>query len=97
MKNGSVFRYSQLCCSLLFNNLEESIGVKVSATKDEIITAPETTILNSLNNRPVSPSRNTIGKNTETSVIVVEIIAKKISLEPSIPARVGVIPTSIFW
>ncbi len=68
------------------SNFVASIGVKVNAANEEIITEPEITILNSRNSRPVIPSIKTIGKNTATSVIVVEITAKKISLAPSIPA-----------
>ena len=73
-----------------------SIGVKVRAAKAEIATAPAITMLNSLNKRPVIPSMKTIGRKTEISVMVVEITAKKISREPSIPAVRGSIPCSIF-
>ena len=62
---------------------------------DEIATAPAMTILNSLNSLPVIPSMNTIGKKTAISVIVVAIMAKKISFEPSMPALIGFIPPSI--
>ncbi len=41
------------------------------------------------------PSMNTIGKNTATSVMVVEMTAKKISLAPSMPASFGGIPFSM--
>ena len=71
------------------------MGVKVNAAKEEIITDPDTTMLNSRNNRPVVPSINTMGKNTATKVMVVEITAKKISFDPSIPASFGSIPRSI--
>ena len=71
------------------SNFVANIGVKVNAANEDIITEPEITILNSRNNRPVIPSIKTIGKNTATSVIVVEITAKKISLAPSIPASKG--------
>ena len=67
----------------------------VNAAKEEMMTEPVTTILNSRNKRPVVPSINTIGKNTATKVMVVEITAKKISLEPSIPASFGDIPFSM--
>ena len=80
---------------LFINSLVANIGVKVNAAKEEMITEPDTTILNSRNRRPVVPSINTIGKNTATSVMVVEITAKKISLAPSIPASFGGIPFSI--
>ena len=69
--------------------------MKVSAANEEMITEPEITILNSRKSRPVIPSIKTIGKNTATNVIVVEITAKKISLAPSIPASFGLIPFSI--
>ena len=59
------------------SNLVASIGVKVSAANEEIMTEPEITILNSRNKRPVIPCIKTIGKNTATSVMVVEITAKK--------------------
>ncbi len=71
------------------------MGVKVRATKEEIMTAPDTTILNSLNNLPVNPSKKTIGKKTATRVMVVEIIANMISFDPSIPACTGDKPSSI--
>ena len=77
------------------SNFVASIGVKVSAANEEIMTEPEITILNSRNKRPVIPCMKTIGKNTATSVMVVEITAKKISLAPSIPASFGLIPFSI--
>ena len=71
------------------------MGVKVNAAKDEMTTDPEITILNSRKRRPVIPSRKTIGKKTATRVIVVDITAKNISFEPSIPACLGDIPLSI--
>ena len=58
-----------------------SIGVKVKAAKEDMITEPLTTMLNSRNRRPVVPSINTIGKNTATKVIVVEITAKKFAYD----------------
>ena len=71
------------------------IGVKVSAANDEITTEPATTKLNSRNRRPLVPSMNTIGRNTASSVMVVDMTAKKISFEPSIPAFSGLIPCSM--
>ena len=73
------------------------MGVNVSATNDEIITAPETTILNSRKSLPVIPSKNTMGMKTATNVTVVETTAKNISFDPSIAASRGIIPFSIFW
>ena len=67
----------------------------VSAAKVEMTTAPEITMLNSRNRRPVMPSMKTIGKKTAISVIEVEITAKKISLAPSMPALKGVMPRSM--
>ena len=72
------------------------MGVSVSATKDEIATAPAITILNSRKSLPVIPSKNTMGKKTATKVIDVAIIAKNISFDPFIPASRGLIPFSIF-
>ena len=69
--------------------------MKVNAAKEEMITDPEITKLNSRKSLPVIPSMNTMGKNTATSVMVVEITAKKISFAPSIPASLGAIPCSI--
>jgi hypothetical protein len=54
----------------------ETIGVRERARKAEIETAPAITILNSRKRRPVIPCRKTIGKKTDTRVIVVEMIAK---------------------
>ena len=71
------------------------MGVKVSATKEEKATAPAITMLNSWNKRPVMPSMNMIGRNTAISVMVVETTAKKISLDPSIPALRGETPRSM--
>ena len=51
--------------------------------------------LNSLNKRPVIPSIKTIGRNTDTSVTVVDTTAKNISFAPSIPASFGSIPCSM--
>ena len=82
--------------TLRVSNLVEIIGVKVSATNEEIMTAPVITILNSRNNRPVVPCKKTIGKNTATKAIVVAITAKKISFDPLKPASSGDIPCSIF-
>ena len=67
----------------------------MSAANDEIITEPATTKLNSRNRRPLVPSMNTIGRNTATRVMVVDITAKKISLEPSMPALNGRMPCSM--
>ncbi|MPM88630.1 hypothetical protein SDC9_135734 [bioreactor metagenome] len=69
--------------------------MNVKATKLDIITAPAITIENSRKSLPVTPCKKTIGKKTATSVTVVAITAKKISLDPSIAAFLGFIPLSI--
>ena len=60
-----------------------------------MMTAPDTTKLNSRKRRPVIPSMKMIGKNTANRVTVVERMAKKISFEPSMPASIGRIPRSM--
>ena len=94
-KNGSVFVYNQPLFSRFLSSLVANIGVKVKATKEDIVTEPAITILNSLNKRPVMPSIKTIGRNTDTSVTVVDTTAKNISFAPSIPASFGSIPCSM--
>jgi hypothetical protein len=59
------------------------MAVSVSATKAEIATDPPTTMPNSLNSRPVSPCRNTMGMNTAINATVVEMMAKNTSREPA--------------
>ena len=76
------------------NSLVESIGVNDKATKADIVTAPAITTLNSRNNRPVVPCKNTIGTNTATKATVVAITAKNISWEPLNPASSGAMPRS---
>ena len=61
---------------------EHIMGVSVSATRLEKTTAAATATPNSRNSRPVFPSRNEIGMNTETSTSVVAITAKAICFEP---------------
>ena len=58
------------------SNFEESMGVRDNATNDEMITAKETTIPNSLNNLPVRPCKNITGRNTEAKATVVDTTAK---------------------
>src|SRR5690554_1324803 len=96
LKKRSDLRNILLLFSVFFNIREDIIGVKVKDTKDEIITEPATTTPNSLNNRPVKPSRKITGINTAVNVIVVARIANIISFEPSIAALRGFIPFSIF-
>ena len=71
------------------------MGVTVRAAKEEMMTEPATTKLNSRKRRPVVPSMKTMGRNTATSVMVVEMTAKKISLAPSMPASKGFMPRSM--
>ena len=51
----------------------------VKETKAEIKTAAAKVIPNSLNRRPIKPSKKITGKNTIASVMDVDITAKKIS------------------
>jgi hypothetical protein len=55
---------------------EHNIGVSVSATKDEMITVPDSTTANSRNSRPTSPPKNRIGRKTATSATVVAMTAR---------------------
>src|SRR5690554_90468 len=96
LKKRSDLKKILLLFSVFFNILEDIIGVKVKDTNEEIMTEPATTTPNSLNNRPVNPSRKITGINTAVNVIVVARIAKIISFAPSIAAFFGFIPRSIF-
>ena len=58
------------------------MGVRVSEIKAEISTDPATTTPNSRKSLPVMPCRKMMGRNTAARVIVVEMMAKKISFEP---------------
>ncbi len=71
------------------------MGVRVRATKDEMITAPARVTPNSRKSRPTSPLRKRMGMKTETSATVVATTAKKISRVPSTPAFMGSSPPSI--
>ena len=73
------------------------MGVRVSATKPEMITAPAIAMPNSLNSRPVVPCRKASGVNTATSAIVVAITANPISFVPLIAARSGLSCSSSWW
>ena len=72
------------------------IGVRVSATKPETITAPASVSANSANSRPVRPGVNASGANTAASVIVMATTAKPISLTPLSAAWNGVKPSSMW-
>ena len=71
------------------------MGVTVRAAKEDMTTEPATTKLNSRNSLPVCPSMKTMGRNTASRVMVVEMTAKNISLAPSMPASKGFMPRSI--
>jgi cystathionine beta-synthase len=75
---------------------EQSIGVRVSATKPDRSTATDTVIPNSLKSRPTVPVRKATGTKTATSEIVVARTAKPISFEPSKAARRRSFPISMW-
>ena len=62
------------------------MGVKVKATKLDIITEKDKTTPNSINNLPVFPPINDNGKKTLTKTSVVAITTNVICLAPSIDA-----------
>ena len=74
--------------------LAQSIGVRVSATKPEMITDPATAMPNSLNSRPVEPLRKASGVKTATSEMVVASTAKAISRVPLVAASSGLSSSS---
>ena len=80
---------------MLFNNLEQSIGVSVSATTLEKQTDAVIATANSVNSLPVFPVHRQIGMNTATSTRVVAITAKTTWSEPRTDARSGCSPSSI--
>ena len=69
-------------------------GVRVSATKAEMTTAPEMAIANSMNNRPVVLFWNASGVNTATSEMVMAMTAKLISSIARKAAFIGGTPCS---
>ena len=54
-------RAKKFCRSECFNNLEDIIGVSVSATKPETTTAPASVSANSRKSRPVRPGVKAMG------------------------------------
>ncbi len=78
------------------SSLLHIIGVKVSATKPETITAPASVSANSTNSRPVRPGVNASGANTAASVSVIATTAKPISLTPFNAAWNGARPSSMW-
>ena len=63
--------------------IEDSIGISVSDTTSEIISAMETVSAWSLNNWPATPCTNTSGKNTATVVSVDATTAMLTSFAPA--------------
>ncbi len=84
-----------LACPCARNNLDDIIGVSVSATKAEIATAAASATANSRNSRPVLPSRKPTGRNTATSTAVVAITANATCPVPRLAATSGGSPRSI--
>ena len=78
------------------SSLLHSIGVSVSATKPETITAPASVSANSPNSRPVRPGVKASGANTAASVSVIATTAKLISRTPLSAAWNGVSPSSMW-
>ncbi len=70
------------------------MGVRVSATKLEMMTAPDMARANSPNSRPVVPLKKVSGAKTATRATVVAITAKAISVVPFRAASVGFSPSS---
>jgi len=72
------------------------IGVSVSDTKPEISTAAMMVTANSCNRRPRMPPMNSTGMNTAASEMVIEMMVKTISLEPSSVACITLLPCSMW-
>ena len=94
-KNGSVFVYNQPLFSRFLSSLVANIGVKVKATKEDIVTEPAITILNSLNKRPVHTFHKDNREEHGHECYRRRHDAKNISFAPSIPASFGSIPCSM--
>ena len=77
--------------------MAHSIGVRVRATKPEMMTDPATAMPNSLNSRPVEPLRKASGVKTATRETVVAMTAKAISRVPLIAAVSGSSFSSSWW
>ncbi|MCW0449380.1 hypothetical protein NB706_002214 [Xanthomonas sacchari] len=71
-----------------------SIGVRVSETMPDRITAIAITMPNSENNRPTNPPMNTIGRNTADSDTVIDNTVKPISREAAMAASIRLAPCS---
>ena len=89
-------RSNQPGLGLWRSSLLHNIGVSVSATKPETITAPASVSANSTNSRPVRPGVKASGANTAASVSVIATTANAISRAPLIAAWNGVSPSSMW-
>jgi hypothetical protein len=78
-----------------FSSSEHIMGVSVSATKPETMTAPASVSANSVNRRPVRPGVKASGANTAASVSVMAMTAKPISRLPLMAAWKGDMPFSM--
>ena len=92
----SMPRSKALGFGLWRSSLLHIIGVSVSATKPDTITAPARVSANSMNSRPVRPGVKASGANTAASVIVIASTANEISRTPLIAAFSGVSPSSMW-
>jgi len=79
-----------------FRTREHSIGVSVSDTMPEMRMATEMTTPNCANMRPTTPPMNRTGMNTATSEMVMEMMVKPTSREPTSAAWKGSMPSSIW-
>ena len=79
-----------------FSTRAAIIGVMVSATMPEMITAPASVTANSRNSAPVRPPVKASGENTAASVSVIATIGPVISFMPTIAASSGVSPSSMW-
>ncbi len=89
-------RSKRLGDGLWRSSLLHIIGVSVSATKPETITAPASVSANSVNSRPVRPGVKASGAYTAASVSVIATTAKLISLAPFSAAWKGSSPSSMW-
>ena len=78
-----------------FRKRDESIGVRVRATKAEISTDAATPTPNSRKSRPVTPLMKAMGRKTMTRVRLIAITAKAISDVPFRAASRGDSPSSM--
>ncbi len=74
----------------------DSIGVSVSDTKPDTRIDTAITTANSWNRRPTIPPKNRIGIKTAVSEIVMDKMVNPTSAAPSIAARIGGFPISMW-